>query len=133
FADVVEIKPRSEVLLKSLLSIKDTIRHAKVVVSITKDGKKLINVHDSLQPKDMPPGLHEVRLSLPPFFLSPGQYGVAILCFSDETKLSAWSANLGSFVILPEPDNDYDIWNMGLVNLRGRGGRFAVTDNGERS
>ena len=66
--------------------------------------------------------------SLPPFFLSPGQYGVAILCFSDQTKLSAWSGNLGSFVILPEPDEDYDIWNMGLVNLRGRGGRFAVAD-----
>ena len=69
-----------------------------------------------------------MRASLPPFFLSPGQYEVGVLCFSDETKLSAWSSNLGSFVVLPEPDEDYDIWNMGLVNLKGRGRRFAVTD-----
>ena len=53
FAHAVEIRPRSEILLKLLLSINDTIRQAKVVVSVTKDGKKIINLHDSPQPKDM--------------------------------------------------------------------------------
>jgi lipopolysaccharide transport system ATP-binding protein len=128
FSHAVEVKPRSEILLRLVLSINDIIRQAKVVVSIWKEGKKIIDLHDGPQPKDMSLGLHEVRLSLPAFFLSPGQYGVGLVCFSVETKLSAWSSNLGSFVILPEPDDDYDIWNMGVVNLRGRGARFAVTD-----
>jgi homopolymeric O-antigen transport system ATP-binding protein len=132
-AHAVEIRPRSEILFRLLLSINDTIKQAKVIVSITKERKKIIDLHDGPQPKDMSLGLHEVRLSLPPFFLSPGQYGVGVLCFSDETKLSTWSGNLGSFVILPEPDDDYDIWNMGVVNLKGRGGRFAVVDRGGRS
>src|SRR5262249_34316110 len=109
-----QIRPRSEILLKLLLSIKDTITQAKVVVVITKDGKKIISLNDGPQPKDMARGLHEVQLRLPPFFLSPGQYGVWVLCFSDETKLAAWSGNLASFVILAEPDDDYDIWNMGV-------------------
>ena len=128
FSHAVEVRPRSEILLRLVLSIDDAIRQAKVVVSITKEGRKIINLHDSPQPKDMSPGLHEVRLSLPPFFLSPGQYGVGVLYFSDETKLSAWSDNLGSFIILPEPDDEYDIWNMGVVNLRGRGERIEVAD-----
>jgi lipopolysaccharide transport system ATP-binding protein len=128
FSHAVEVKPRAEILLRLVLSINDTIGQAKVVVSITKDGRKIINLHDSPQPKDMSPGVHEVRVSLPPFFLSPGQYGVGVLCFSDEAKLSAWSDNLGLFIILPEPDEDYDIWNMGIVNLKGRGERFEVSN-----
>ena len=111
-----------------MLTVYDTIKRAKVVVWIAKGGKKVINLHDSPQPQDMSPGQQEVRCSLPPFFLSPGQYEVGILCFSDETELSAWSGNLGSFVILPEPDDDYDIWNMGVVNLKGCGKRFLVAD-----
>jgi lipopolysaccharide transport system ATP-binding protein len=128
FSYAVEVRPRSAILLKLELSTNDTIRQAKVVVSVTKDGRKIINLHDSPQPKDMSPGVHEVRVSLPSFFLSPGQYGVGVLCFSDETKLSAWSDGLGWFIILPEPDEDYDIWNMGIVNLKGRGERLEVAN-----
>ena len=126
----LEIKPRSEISFRLVLNISDAIKQAKVIVSITKDGRKIINLHDSPQPKDMSLGMHEVRVSLPAFFLSPGQYGVGMLCFSAETKSSAWSSSLGSFVIVPEPDDDYDIWNMGVVNLQGRGGRFALADRG---
>jgi lipopolysaccharide transport system ATP-binding protein len=125
----VEIKPRSEISFRFVLKARNTIKHAKVVVSITKENRKIVNLHDSAKPSDMSPGVHEVQVSLPPFFLSPGQYGVWMLCFSAETQLSAWSGNLGSFVIMPEPDEDYDIWNMGLVNLRGRGRRFTVADD----
>ena len=128
FAHAVEIRPRSEVLIRMVLTISNTIKKAKAVVSITKDGKKVIKLHDNPQPKDMSPGQQDVRCSLPAFFLSPGQYGVGVLLFSHETKLSAWSSNVGSFVILPEPDDDYDIWNMGVVNLKGRGRRFEVAD-----
>jgi lipopolysaccharide transport system ATP-binding protein len=128
FAHAVEIRPRSEIFIKLVLTIHNTIKKAKVVVTIEKDGKKIINLHDGAYAKDMPPGQQEVRVSLPPFFLSPGQYGVWVLCFSEETNLSAWSGNLGSFLILPEPDVGYDIWNMGMVNLTGRGGRFEVVD-----
>jgi lipopolysaccharide transport system ATP-binding protein len=128
FLHGVEIKPRSEILLKLVFNTGDVIKRAKVIVSITKDGRKIIDLHDSPKPKDMSPGLHEVRVSLPPFFLSPGQYGVGVLCYSAETQLSTWSSNLGSFVIMPEPDDDYDIWNMGVVNLPGRGGRIAIAD-----
>jgi lipopolysaccharide transport system ATP-binding protein len=127
-AHPVEIRPECEIQLRFVLSINDTIKGAKVVVWVTKDGKKIIGLHDSPQPKDMSRGQHEVRVSLPSFFLSPGQYEVSFFCFSDETKLSAWSGVLSSFLIVPEPDDDYDIWNMGLVNLRGRGKRLKVVD-----
>src|SRR5262249_39277319 len=133
YSHPVEVKPKSEIIIRLVLAISDTIRQAKVIVSITRDGRKIIDLHDCPHPKDMSPGLHEVQLSVPPFFLSPGQYGIGVLCFSDETKLSTWSSYLASFVILAEPDEDYDIWNMGLVNLKGRGRRVAVTDLGGRS
>src|SRR5262249_17384272 len=76
FSHAAEVRPQSEILLRLVLSINDTIKQAKVVVSITKDSRKIINLHDCPHPKDMLPGLHEVEVSVPPFFLSPGQYGV---------------------------------------------------------
>jgi lipopolysaccharide transport system ATP-binding protein len=129
FLHVVEIKPHSEILLSLVLNVRETIKQAKVVISIIKENRKIINLHDSPQPEDMNRGLHEVQVSLPSFFLSPGQYGIGVICFSAETQLSAWSGNLGAFVIVPEIGVDYDVWNMGLVNLRGRGRRLAFTDN----
>jgi len=111
FPHALEIRPRCEIQIKVVISVKEMIKAAKVVIWITKDGigKKLIGLHDSPQPRDMLPGEHEVRVSLPPFFLSPGQYGVEVFCFSEETKLSTWSSYLSSFLILPKPDDDYDI------------------------
>lgn len=73
-----------------MLSNNYTIGQAKVIVSIMKDGRKIIDLDDCPHPKEMSPGLHEVQVTLPPFFLSAGQYGVKVLCFSDdETKLWA--------------------------------------------
>ena len=126
---VLAIKPKSEILIRLFIRVDQTIRQAKIVGQITKEGKKIINLHDTPQPKDLIAGQHEVRLSIPPFFLSPGRYELSVLCFSDATKLSAWSNNiLGSFVVLPEPNDDYDIWNMGVVNLQGCGERVPITE-----
>jgi len=124
----IQIKPRSEISIRLVLNTCHPVKQAKVIVSITKDGRKIINLHDNPEPRDMPLGLHEVCVTLPAFFLSPGQYGVGLLCFSTETQLSTWCSNFGSFVITPEPDQDYDIWNMGMVNLLGRGRRSAFAD-----
>jgi hypothetical protein len=128
FAQAIEIRPRCEIQIRVVLNIKETIKGAKVVIWVTKDGKKVTGLHDAPQPRDMSPGQYEVRVSLPPFFLSPGQYEASLFCFSDKTKLSAWSGGLCSFLILPEADDDYDIWNMGLINLRGCGRRLKVAD-----
>jgi lipopolysaccharide transport system ATP-binding protein len=124
----VEIRPRSEILFRLVLKVSGALKQAKVIISITKDDRKIIDLHDSPQPKDMSAGMHEVRASVPAFFLSPGQYGVGMLCIGAES--STWSSSLGSFIILPEPDDDYDIWSMGVVNLRGRGARFALSGRG---
>ena len=128
FAQAIEIRPRCEIQIRAVLNIKETIKGAKVVIWVTKDGKKITGLHDTPQPRDMSPGQNEVRVSLPPFFLSPGQYEASLFCFSNETKQSAWSSGLCSFLILPEADDDYDIWNMGLINLKGRGSRSVLMD-----
>src|SRR5262249_25237227 len=52
FSYVPEFKPQSEILVRLVLSTNGTIKQAKVVVSITKDSRKIINLHDGPHPKD---------------------------------------------------------------------------------
>jgi lipopolysaccharide transport system ATP-binding protein len=120
---LMEINPASEICINVILEVTSLVRRAVTVVWVLKDGRKIISINDGPRPSDMSQGVHELRMTVPSFFLSAGEYAISLLCFSEETGLSAWSGHLGSFIIVPQPGEDYDIWNMGLVHLKGRGKR----------
>ena len=63
----------------------ETISVARVVISVVKAGQKVIDLYDAPEPESLPRGFANIRATLPPFFLSPGDYSLCIGCFSRET------------------------------------------------
>jgi lipopolysaccharide transport system ATP-binding protein len=120
----IRIKPSAEILVELELLFATAVPEAKVIISITKDDQKIINLHDVSVPADIPQGYARIRATLPSYFLSPGEYGVSMLCFSARGGC-AW-ATVGAFSVLAEAAGSYDIGNMGLVHLSDRATRVST-------
>ena len=123
--ETIRIRPRAEVVIDLAVSITAAVPKAKVIISIRKNNDKIIDLHDVAVPADLPSGIARIRGTLPPYFLSPGDYSVSILCFSSNGEC-AWADGIGTFSILAEAAGSYDIGNMGLVHLSDRVVRVSV-------
>lgn len=122
-SDRAALDPSEEICLTATLEVKLPIERAKVVLSIRKGDVKVVEIHDVEEGADLPAGTVKVRASLPAHFLSPGDYSVGLGCFSAGSNAWTIARGIARFAVMPISSGSYDIGNMGLVHLVGRGSR----------
>jgi lipopolysaccharide transport system ATP-binding protein len=132
-AERTRVRPSTEVIIDLELSLSTAVPRAKVIISICRDDQKIINLHDVAVPTDLPSGATHIRGTLPPYFLSPGDYSVSVLCFSASDGGCCWANGMGPFTVMAESEGSYDIGNIGLVHLNDRVKRVSVGGKIERS
>jgi lipopolysaccharide transport system ATP-binding protein len=122
----LQLMPKSELRIDLELFVAEKIPEARVVISVTKTGQKVIDLYDAPAPENLPRGFANIRATLPPFFLSPGDYSLTIVCYAQGTAL--WTSVQGAafFSILPESCSLYDIGRIGLVHLTNQCKRLSV-------
>jgi lipopolysaccharide transport system ATP-binding protein len=125
-SEPVRIRPRAEIVLDLELSLSTPVPDAKVIISILKNEQTIVALHDVAVPTDLPAGIAHFRATLPSYFLSPGDYGVSIGCFSIASGQWTWARGMGAFSIKAEAAGTYDLGNMGLVHLGDRVVRVSV-------
>jgi lipopolysaccharide transport system ATP-binding protein len=126
----LQLAPKSELRIDLELLVMETIPVARVIISVVKAGQKVIDLYDAPEPESLPRGFANFRATLPPFFLSPGDYSLCVGCFSRETGLWSWVQGAAFFTVLAESCSLYDIGNMGLVHLTSHCKRLSVGSQG---
>jgi energy-coupling factor transporter ATP-binding protein EcfA2 len=122
----LQLMPKSELRIDLELFVAKKIPEARVVISITKAGQKVIDLYDAPAPESLPRGFANIRATLPPFFLSPGDYSLTILCYGHGTGLWTSVQGVAFFSILPESCSLYDTAIIGLVHLTNQCKRLSV-------
>lgn len=87
------------------------------------NGFRLLTLHDTPQPERLPRGSFEVTLTIPAFFLRPGEYALALGGKRVSGGDWLWATDLAVIEILPEWEGNYESEAIGVINLSGRGKR----------
>jgi len=100
----------------------------RTTLCLFKGDQLVLGMHDAEAPGDLPAGQFESVFSLPPLFLSPGDYSVDINMYSDER--GEWMTSRGHclFSVATEWHPSYEpTHGMGIVNLNKGGERRQLT------
>jgi hypothetical protein len=104
----------------------------RTTFSIFRDGELVISRHDTMEPSQLGQGRFESEVSIPAYFLSPGEYWVTFGGYTVETGAWTWSRTHQRFVVVEEWSKQYDtIAKMGLVNLPEPGRRIQLDETSE--
>jgi lipopolysaccharide transport system ATP-binding protein len=121
------IRPNEPIQLRLVGALNRPVPKFRTTLCIYKGGQLVLGLHDAVEPSDMPAGAFESTFTIPPFFLSPGDYSIDINMYSDQRGewLAAHSYCLFSVA------NQWFPWyepthGMGLVNLDQSGHRRVL-------
>jgi hypothetical protein len=106
-------------------SAREPVREFRLAVTLRKNGLRLIDLLDGDRPQDLPAGAFRSEVSVPPMFLSPGEYFVSVGGYSVHSRQWLWAVDIASFVITDEATDAFDGSNMGLVHLMDCGRRVS--------
>jgi lipopolysaccharide transport system ATP-binding protein len=126
--DALVIPPSSKIKVKVAGQCKRDVPAFRTTFSVFKDGVRLLTLHDLSKPELLPKGSFEAEVEIPPFFLRPGEYSLAIGGYRDGMNEWIWGTDLAAFTIVEEWDNDYDPINIGIVNLPHKGERKLLSE-----
>jgi lipopolysaccharide transport system ATP-binding protein len=122
----LQIRPSDSITIKLRGEAKEDIPGYRTTVSIFKDGQRIISRHDTAEPEMLPRGEFESEVTIPSYFLSPGEYAMDFGGYSDVKREWIWSSQM-MFAITGEWSKEYDTMaNMGLVNLPDVGQRIHM-------
>lgn len=129
--DGLQILPSEPIVIRVQGEAKSDVVGYRTTISIFRDGQLVISRHDALEPGTLRRGKFESQVSLPAYFLSPGEYWITFGGYTVDTGAWTWSSTHLRFVVVEEWSKQYDtIANMGLVNLPGTGERFVRASTG---
>ncbi len=123
--DGLQVCPSEPIVIRVRGEAKSDVVGYRTTVSISRDGQHVISRHDASEPDTLRRGQFESQVSLPAYFLSPGEYWVTFGGYSVNTGAWTWCGTHLRFVVVEEWSKQYDtIASMGLVNLPDAGERF---------
>jgi lipopolysaccharide transport system ATP-binding protein len=125
--DAQVIPPSSKIKLRVSGECKRDVPAFRTTFSVYRDGVRLLTLHDTSKPELLPKGGFEAEVEIPPFFLRPGEYSLAIGGYRDGMNEWIWGTDLAAFTIVEEWDDDYDPINIGIVNLPHKGERKILS------
>jgi len=120
------IAPSSKIELKVTGECKKDLPNFRITFSVYRDGIRLFSQHDVAEPEMLPKGYFESRIEVPPFFLRPGEYSVAIGGYQDGASEWIWGTDLVTFFVSEEWGKGNDFNNVGLINLPCIGKRSII-------
>jgi lipopolysaccharide transport system ATP-binding protein len=95
----------------------------RTTVSIFREGVRLLSLHDAPRGEPLRTGRFRATFEIPPYFLRPGEYSVAIGGHREGMTEWIWAADVAQFSVLEEWNDQYDPSNIGFVNLPFSGNR----------
>lgn len=98
----------------------------RVTFSLFREGTRLLTMHDVQHPATLEEGAFESRFEIPPSFLRPGEYSVALGGHRDGMHEWLWATDLSLFTVAEEWSANYDPANIGWVNLPESGTRTSI-------
>jgi lipopolysaccharide transport system ATP-binding protein len=120
--------PGDELTLGATVRADTPLQQFRVTFCIHKGSQLVLSLHDTEQLADIPACTMESTVSVPAFFLSPGDYSVDVLMYSDAGS-AGWLRAKGvlHFSVNTEWAKLYEPSNlMGVVNLPRAGSRRVV-------
>lgn len=119
----INLSPAEEIdfLVKGIS--KADILNFRVTFSIFKDDVRLFSLHDTQNPELLSKGNFISQVSIPSFFLRPGDYTLAIGGYGLSGSW-IWGTHLVSFSILEDWGEKNEYHNFGIVNLPYNGKRI---------
>jgi len=122
--DNVVINPAERIAIDVVVNCKIRLKDFMTSISIYKDDVRLFTLYDVPEPKPLKTGRFKSNVEIPPLFLRPGEYSIAM---GGETSNGRqewiWGTNLFYFTVSEEWGPGYDPHNVGVVNLPGSGQR----------
>jgi lipopolysaccharide transport system ATP-binding protein len=126
--DALQVSPSEPITIRILGEAKEDLPPYRTTVSISRDGQLVISRHDTIQPESLPKGRFESKVTIPAYFLSPGQYSVRFGGYTPETGAWTLSVEQAWFSVMEEWSKEFDTLSwMGLVNLPDVGSRTHVS------
>lgn len=96
---------------------KQDIPNFRVTFSIFKDEVRLVSQHDTITPEILPEGKFVSEITLPPYFLRPGEYSIAIGGHRTDGNDWIFGTFLKTFAVTEEWSDENPLVNIGLVNV----------------
>ncbi|MBI1284712.1 MAG: ATP-binding cassette domain-containing protein [Thiobacillus sp.] len=122
----VVCKPENPIELKVSAIAHTAIDDLRLVFLVYKAGALIVGIHDTEKPRSVQEGGFESTVTIPPLFLSPGDYMIEIGAYSTRNNDYLMAKNIGRFAITPDWHPMYEPTHaMGLVNLACTGSRNA--------
>lgn len=122
-----EIPPSVEISIVVVGNCREYIPKFRTSVVIYKDGFRLCTLHDLAVPEPLLPGKIVSEVKIPPFFLRPGDYYIAVGGHDGGTLAPGtdwiFGNEVASFTIGEEWSDLNDFANVGAFNLPHKGSR----------
>ena len=120
-----EISPSVEISIVVKGNCLEYIPRFRTSVAIYKEGYRLCTLHDLTAPEPLFPGNIVSEVKIPPFFLRPGDYYIAVGGHDGGTLAPGtdwiFGNEVASFTIIEEWSERNDFANVGVVNLLHKG------------
>ena len=110
------ISPSSEINFKVTGICKEDIPDFRVTFSVYKDDIRLFSAHDTKKPEIFSKGKFVSEVTIPPFYLRPGDYSLAIGGYGLTGKW-IYGEYLMNFSIMEEWNEQNEFHNFGIVNV----------------
>ncbi len=129
--EAVMVRPSEPIVVNVRGSAAEDMPGYRTTVLFFKEGQLVISRHDAIEPTWLGCGEFEAEISLPAFFLSPGQYTLTFAGYTVESGTWTVSRDHLPFSVTEEWSPEYDTTgSMGLVNLPASGRRRPVNGPG---
>jgi len=106
------------------------VPHFRVTLSVYREGVRLLTMHDVKTPTTLGRGPFTSTYEIPPYFLRPGEYSLAVGGYRDGMNEYIWGTDLLPFTVAEEWSDQYDPINIGWVNVPYYGRRLAAGPTG---
>ena len=117
------LSPASEINIAVSGRCSETIRDFRTTFSIFTEDTQLVTQHDTQFPETLQEGNFTAEVTIPAFFLRPGEYSIAIGGYRDGMNDAIWGTYLKYFTVTDEWNTDNDQFNYGVVNVPFNGRR----------
>lgn len=121
--DSVLVTPASPLAIRVTGFCSEPIANFRITFSIYSGDVRLITQHDTEHPEMIGTGPFESEITVPPFFLRPGEYSISIGGYQDGMTNWTWGTFLRSFIVVEEWGAGNDQHNYGLINIPFNGRR----------
>lgn len=120
------VSPASPIKLSVVGFCHRDLRSFRMTLSVYREGVRLLTMHDIEIPKTLPTGPFRADYVIPPLFLRPGEYSVAIGGHQTGMGEWIWATDVTAFTVAEDWGEGYDQFSDGFVNLPHYGTRTPM-------